>query len=525
MAGNFWITFGGETQTTNAAGNTSTVSANMYINWAANEGYIDHATSWSINIGGNVKNSGSYQGSYGTGWGGSAGSALLGSHSVIFTHDANTGTRGAVGISGSLSTNTSPSYLPGTISGTGATQGALDYDRTPTTPTVTTSTRNSAGTTFSVSSWSGSVNNSGPAVTWTLQRATDSGFTANLIETATTTTSGTTLSYTGLNANTTYYFRLKASNADTSGQTNPKYSTTITSYGVPGPPTGLTVTPSTTDAGKVALSWTAPANTQGGISRYDIFVNDVFVESTTGTSLTSIKSTSANAALAQNTSYNFRVAAKNATNLSETAIANLSACVTTNTSVKAPGPPIAPTWGASPIIKVGRNVTVTVNNDANGINANTPVTAYYVQYRNATTSGGTYSAWSTPQLMSLSGSNYTYTYVLLDAALWYKFRVYAKNTIINTVAPSTGTVTRAYYPDNNISYTANFTADSTALFVSAGGKRYRGTGEANAGTFQPTEVAKRYGQTSAPGVTPVTYGWIDLTIAKRYDGTNWIELT
>jgi hypothetical protein len=289
---------------------------------------------------------------------------------------------------------------------------------------------------------------------------------------------------------------------------------------VPSPPTSLTATISATDQGKINLSWTAPTNTQGGITGYDIFVNDVFIQNTASTSAAVIKSDVGGTALTPGTTYTFKVAAKNALNTSLNTVANLSSSITAGVTAVAPGPPSAPTFGTNPPTKVGRNVTVSVTNNANGFGNS--IIGYYAQYQSATTSGGTYSAWSTPQLMSLNGANQEYTFVLLPAALWYKFRVYAKNSIVNN---SAGAIT--YYPDTNLSYTANFSPSSdgtTTMFVSAGGRRYRGTGETNPNTYQPTETAKRYGVEGAPPLSQTVKYW-DLSNAKRWNGTAWVDLT
>jgi hypothetical protein len=438
---------------------------------------------------------------------------LLASGSFVLNHNVNG--QASLTVSGGINVG------GGTTRSSGSETWALtDYDRTPTTPVISASSRAVTGSSFSVTSWSGSVNNGGPTVTWTLQRSTASNFSSNLVDVQSTTTSGTTLTSASLDPNTTYYYRIRASNSDTtntSAHPNPKFSTTITSDGVPTPPQSLSVTPSTTDAGKINLSWSAPSNTQGSITGYSIFVNDVLADTTTSTSIANVRRNTSNNALVPNTTYTYKVAARNATNNSATTVANLASSITSGIAAKAPGPPTAPTYGSNPNppSKTGRNVTIAIGNNADSINTNTPIINYYVQYQNSVTSDGTYSAWSTPELMSLSGDNRVFTYQLLPAALWYKFRVYAKNSIINTVNPSSGAITRSYYPDDNLSYTANFSAETVPLFVSAGGRRFRGPLEPLGSTWQPTENAKRWNGTA----------WIDLENAKRWDGTAWVDLS
>jgi hypothetical protein len=426
-------------------------------------------------------------------------------------HDANG--NGSMVISGSIGGN-----LGGRSTISARTVTFTNYDRTPTTPSFSSGARNTTGTSFSTTagSWSGGVNNGGPQVTWTLQRSTVSNFSSGIVDIQSTTTSGATLTSSSLDPNTTYYYRIQASNSDTGNVSihpNPKFSGIITSPGVPGPPTSLTVTPSTTSESRVSLSWTAPSNTQGGISRYDVFVNDVFVESTTATSLTSVRLNSGGTAFTPGTSYNFRVASKNATNLNETAISNVSSSVTSNVSAIAPGEPYAPT--APPTFTVnGLDITVTSaevsGNGGVAISTGTANQGYYVQYQTSTTIDGTYGfggvsgAWSTAVKMS-DQANRRHTYSSLTPAIFYKFRTYAANTV--TFA-SNGS-TQLYYPHNNSSFTANFATTTTGYFLAAGGRRWTGT------AWEPTAIAKRWDGNS----------WVAFTIAKRWDGNNWVNLS
>lgn len=479
----------------NAAGNYSTVSWSVQLVNYSYPNYLyfnNNSSSWSINIGGHTASGGATYNFNN----GQVLTIASGTTGAIY-HDSN----GQITINASASFSGAGNYpLKSGSAGGGWT--LTDFDRSPTTPSITSSARDITGASFQITGWSGGVNNGGPTVTWTLQRADNNTFSTNLVNVASTTTSGSTLKSESLATDKTYYYRIRATNTD-----GTKDSGTITSYGVPGPPSSFSVTPSTTDAGKVALSWVAPTNTQGGVTGYDVFVNDIFVQNTNATSLTLTKSTSGGAALTSGTPYNFRVASKNATNTSTNDINSLVTSRTNNISVKSPGPPTAPTFGSNPPTKTGRNVTINVSNNADGINASTPVLKYFVQYQSATTSGGTYTAWSTPQQMTASGSNFTHTYDLMDPALWYKFRVYATNSIINNSAG-----TRTYYPNDNLSYTANFSpsaSGTTPLFVSSGGKRWNGS------AWVPTETAKRYNGST----------WVDITIAKRWDGSSWVDLT
>jgi hypothetical protein len=289
-------------------------------------------------------------------------------------------------------------------------------------------------------------------------------------------------------------------------------SSDTTIAGIPSQVAQPTVSASNTNSQNINISWTAPYNGGSAITAYNVYRCDSSgnVLATISTTVTGTSFIDTSGTIG--TSYTYRVEAKN--------VIGTGSISSQSSVVQTPGAPSAPTFGANPPLKVGRNVTVTVANDS--LDYGKTISDYYVQYRSATTSGGTYSAWSTPVVMTTSGVNKTYTYNLLPAALWYQFRVYAKNSIVNN---SAGTIT--YYPDTNLSYTANFSPSSTgttAMFVSAGGRRYRGTGETSPNTYQPTETAKRYGVEGAPPLSQTVKYW-DLSNAKRWNGTAWVDLT
>lgn len=314
--------------------------------------------------------------------------------------------------------------------------------------------------------------------------------------------------------NTTYFYKVVAHNLVTDAVASTTFGaiSAASNYAyapqVPTKPT-ITATASSTNAGTVVLSYSSSVQTGSpAISSYDIYRDSVKINSSTVTSTTYTDSTGT-----AGTSYSYTVIAKN----------SIGSSISSDASTAlAPGAPASPS--SASISKTGRNVEVT--SSASTDNYGKSITGYYVQYQYSSTSDGTYSSWSTPVAMTSSGDNFVYTYELLSPAKWYKFRVYAKNSIINN---SSGT--RTYYPDNNTAYTANFYIYDTATFIAAGGKRLRGQTESDPGTFQPASIVKRFGITSAQGVTPVTYGWIDATIAKKYDPTNpnavngWVDLS
>jgi hypothetical protein len=99
------------------------------------------------------------------------------------------------------------------------------------------------------------------ATGYTVQRATDAAFTANVVTTASTTTS---LNVTGLTGNTTYYFHVSASN----GAGTSIYSGTRSQLTMPGAPTAVAAANGTAGGTKTGgLTWTAPT---GGAVSYNV---------------------------------------------------------------------------------------------------------------------------------------------------------------------------------------------------------------------------------------------------------------
>lgn len=509
----------------NPGGNSSTVYWNCYLRKNSSTGFaynLDNVTEYYVYVEGVRSN---YLGKYdfrspnngaGATWGIASGNFPIG-------HDGNNGTR-AITVRAYVS---GPGPL--TSGDTGWQTFTLDdYDLRVNTPNNPTLSRSADGGSITMSTAT-STRNSGPnADYFHWYFSTDNVNWTFLKQTSPTSTNATSFTWTAGNGdagrspdpNTRYYFIVYAHNPDTtnnSGWTAASGSSNI--FGVPSAPSILSLNRSTTDSGKVSLSWSTPSNTQGGITGYDIFVNDTYAESTTATSLTSIKINSGGTGLTPGTTYTYRVAAKNAINSSGNTVSTLTSSISSGSSVVAPGAPAAPTLPTtytsggltySNPNKMGRNVTIICNASPNdyGVSINTANAeqGYFVQYQSSIEQNGTYGSWSTPVKMS-DQANRTHTYQLMDPARWYKFRVYAANTVVNN---KNGTKT--YYPHNSGS-TANFSVETAAFFVPAAGKRFDGT------EYLITNIAKRY--------NPITSSWQDISIAKRYNSVQdvWEDLT
>jgi hypothetical protein len=322
------------------------------------------------------------------------------------------------------------------------------------------------------------------------------------------TTTGTGVTYSDTDTSkvigTKYYYHVTAKNAVTTAAGSSVSS--VVSYdpatgdgafapGAPNKPVISSATRSTTTAGVINVTWTGSVPTGSPSQTFNIYRNAVLVAS-------SVSSPYSDTGLTKGTTYSYTI----------TAVNTVGSVTSDAVSAMAPGTPSEP-QSISLSSKVGRTVTMSHQNIVSGGDYGNSVTEYRMQI--STDGGTTWKGWNNTTKSFTSDGTYNVTtsgsfqYLLLTPALTYLFRVYAVNSIGNGSAVTT----------------------STGLFVSAGGRRFRSPSEPNPGTFQPTETAKRYGQTSAPGVTPVTYGWIDLVVAKRYEPTNpnavngWVDLS
>lgn len=166
--------------------------------------------------------------------------------------------------------------------------------------------------------------------------------------------------------------------------------------------------------------------------------------------------------------YYFRVRASNSDGTKYSSVSSI-----------VPGIPTAP--ASLSYSKTGRNVTLTAG--ASSSAGGGTISSYSVQYRTSSDGGSTWGTWGNTQTMT----NLSYTYSLLPPALTYDFRVYSTN---QTGSSATTSIT-------------------TPFFVAAGGKRWDGL------AFIPTQTAKRRASGS----------WVDITIAKRWNGTTWADLS
>jgi hypothetical protein len=201
-----WFLTIGTSESQNPGGNTSTVSAALYLNWNNAERYSGTSTSGHINIGGNIF---PFTGPTSGGSTAQTGSTLLYSYPLTYTHDAN-GYRGPVGTGGFFDSAPNP-FAPQNLSVSGPTYGAIDYVRLPSAPSSVSAV--ATGPTVVVTS--GEASTPGPTITnyWVSFASSSNGgatFGSWSSESAMTSRAFTYTLTPGL----TYKFRVRAQNTD-----------------------------------------------------------------------------------------------------------------------------------------------------------------------------------------------------------------------------------------------------------------------------------------------------------------------
>ncbi|MBP1999621.1 chitinase [Paenibacillus shirakamiensis] len=195
------------------------------------------------------------------------------------------------------------------------------------------------------------ITDKGATLTWTA--STDNvGVTGYQIFQGTTsvaTTTGTTFNLTGLTANTSYTYTIKAKDAAgnvsaaSSAVTFKTLAAASTDTQAPTTPTAVTAS-SKTDT-SVVLKWTASTDNVG-VTGYDIYKGTTLAGSVSGTTLTYTAT-----GLTASTAYSFTVKAKDAAGNVSAASTALS--VTTNAAT----PTTTPAWAPNTAYAVGAEVT------------------------------------------------------------------------------------------------------------------------------------------------------------------------
>ena len=357
--------------------------------------------------------------------------------------------------------------------------GTFNFDFVNTAPTLNSVSRNIQSVTVTASGAGGSDAPAPSSYTIQYNDNAGSGWVGDTASPAT---------WSGLVRGRTYSFRSWANNSVGSSQIYTGGSVYIPN--VPSTPAKPTVATNSSQSGAVDISWSAPSS-DVAITGYKVFLsNGTLVANRTAAQLSFTHTN-----LTPRSSYSYYVIATN--EMGDSSPSTTSNSVIASSVPSTPGVPTV-------FSKVGR--TLTLSSTRGSSDYNNTISEYRIQL--STDNGATWKGWDNTAKTFTANNSYNvldgsgnFTYTLLTPALTYKWRVFAVNSI----------------------GTGDIATMSSGTFVSAGGRRFRGTGEVNSGTWQPTENAKRYTGTQ----------WVDLTVAKKYDpsytdpvtGSHWKDLT
>ena len=332
---------------------------------------------------------------------------------ITTTVGASSGTSASASITG-LSPSTTYYFRVRATNGGGAsansnianaTTSALATQR-PAAPTALAATAVSESQ-INLSWKDNSTNETGFAI----DRATNSKFTKNLVTTRVLANSGASASasITGLSPSTTYYFRVRATNAiGASGNSNTVNATTTAATQPPAAPTLLSAT--AVSSSQINLTWTDNATTETGFAidrATDVNFTQNLITTTVGTNITSTSITG----LSPSTTYYFQVRATNA--IGPSANSNTASA----TTLVAPQPPAAPTLLSATAVSSGQiNLAWTDNaSDETGFAIDRATDVNFTQNLITTTVGAN------------SGTSASASITGLSPSTTYYFRVRATN--------------------------------------------------------------------------------------------------
>jgi titin len=335
----------------------------------------------------------------------------------------------------------------------------------PSAPSGLTATAISAGQINL--SWSDVANETG----FKIERKTGSGGTYTQI--ATTGANITTYSDTGLTAGTTYFYRVRATNASGDSSYSNETSATTT-IAPPNAPSGLTAT--ATSSTQINLSWTDVANETGFKIERKTGAGGTYSQiGTVGTGVVSYNDTG----LTANTNYYYRVRATNAGG--DSPYSNEANATTLNTS------PAAPSGLTATAISTTQINLSWTDNSSNE-------TGFKIERK--TGSGGTYAEIGTV------GANITaYSNTGLTEGTNYFYRVRATNTIGDSAYSNEANTTTFTNPPNAPSGLAATTVSSTQINLSWADV----ANETGFKIERKTGVGGTYSQIATVGAGVVTY--------------------
>ncbi len=309
--------------------------------------------------------------------------------------------------------------------GTGAASNVVSATTTtpaaaaPGAPTGLTATP-SGPTTINLS-WTAPSNTGGAAITGYRVEVSPNGTDSwtSLVGNSTT----TTYSHTGLSANTTRHYRVRAINSVGPGPVSTAANATTGAATAPGAPTGLTATADGQTT--INLSWTAPSNTGGAaITGYRVEVSPNGTDNWTDLVANSAATTYSHTGLSAGTTRYYRVRAINSVGAGNPS----NVATATTTALTAPGAPTGLTATAA-----GRtiiNLSWTAPTESGG--------AAITGYRVEVSPTGTGDTWAD---LVANSTTTTYAHTGLSANTTRYYRVRALNAVGASDASNTANAT------------------------------------------------------------------------------------
>ena len=324
-----------------------------------------------------------------------------------------TGTPTTVDVTG-LTANTAYFFRLRALNASGASSyTAAQATTLPNPPAAPTNLSASAITQTSLTlSWTAPA---GPITGYTLEYSTDNTF-ASGVTTLNPGGAATTQAITGLTANTTYFFRLKATNTGGTSAEATAQATTLPT--VPGVPTGFTATAASSS--QINLSWTSGGGQTAQELQYS--TSSTFASNVQNVAVSGSATSASVTGLTQGTTYYFRLRGQNAGGFS--GYANAQATTLTN-------PPAAPTnLSASAITQTSLTLSWTAPGG--------PITGYTLEY----STDNTFASGVTT--LTPGGGATSQAITGLTANTTYHFRLRANNA----GGPSPNATTQATTPPN-----------------------------------------------------------------------------
>ncbi len=283
----------------------------------------------------------------------------------------------------------------------------------PDAPTGLTAT--ASGPTIINLSWTAPSNTGGADITGYRIEVSPNGTSNWTNQQANTRSTATTYAHTGLSANTTRHYRVRAINSVNSGAPSNVANATTAVATVPGAPTGLTATADGQTI--INLSWTAPTNTGGAaITGYQIEVSPNGTSNWSDLVANTTATTYAHTGLSAGETRHYRVRAINS--VGPGAVSATTSATTDTPNATVPAAPTQLTATAAGRTRINLSWTAPTNTGGAAI------TGYQIEVSNT----GTANTW-TNLVANTQSTTTTYAHTGLSAGVTRHYRVRAINSV------------------------------------------------------------------------------------------------